>query len=442
MASGSKANSGKRRSGVSRRQLMAITAGGAASKLLTAGPLWAADAENVLRVGFVSPRSGVIATLGEGDGYLLEISRKALKNGLTIKDKTYKVEILDRDAQSDPARSAQLAKSLITQENIDFMLVTTTPEVVNPVADACEAAGIPCLSSVMPWEAWYFGRGGKPGQPSPFKWSYHFSFGGDQLVATYVTHWNLIPTNKRVGVMYPNDADGNAVRRVLPPGFEKAGFTVVDPGAFEDGTSDYSAQIALLKREHCEIVHMLCLPPDFATFWRQSAQQGYAKTAKIAHVAKAGSVVSEIVALGALGNNLSGVVPWDRTFPYKSPLTGISSKDLAEGYEAASGKQANLVMGCVMAVLDAGTEALKATSNPTDKAALAKTISTLMVTTTDGLVDFNNSPIPHVVAATPYMGTQWRKTKPGSKFPFEALITENVNDPNVPVATKLLPYNS
>ena len=45
------------------------------------------------------------------------------------------------------------------------MLATSTPEVVNPVADACEAAGVPCLSTVDPWESWYFGRGAKPGQP-------------------------------------------------------------------------------------------------------------------------------------------------------------------------------------------------------------------------------------------------------------------------------------
>ena len=57
------------------------------------------------------------------------------------------------------------------------MLSTSTPEVNNPVADACEAAGVPCLSTVQPWESWYFGRGAKPGGKNPFKWTYHFSFG-------------------------------------------------------------------------------------------------------------------------------------------------------------------------------------------------------------------------------------------------------------------------
>src|SRR5580692_11013991 len=62
-------------------------------------------------------------------------------------------------------RTGQLAKTLINSDKIDMMLVVSTPETINPVADACEAAGVPCMSTVMPWEAWYFGRGAKPGQP-------------------------------------------------------------------------------------------------------------------------------------------------------------------------------------------------------------------------------------------------------------------------------------
>ena len=179
--------------------------------------------------------------------------RKALASGLKVGDKTYGVDILDRDTQSDPSRAGQLAKTLINSDKIDMMLAVSTPETINPVADACEAAGVPCLSTVMPWEAWYFGRGAKPGQPSPFKWTYHFGFGGGEFFKAYVSQWNLIETNKKVGVLYPNDADGNAIRENLAPALAKAGFTIIDPGPYEDGTTDYSAQIAKFKAEKCEI---------------------------------------------------------------------------------------------------------------------------------------------------------------------------------------------
>ena len=160
------------------------------------------------------------------------------------------VEILDRDTQSDPSRAGQLAKSLINHDKVDMMLAVSTPETINPVADACEAAGVPCLSTVMPWEAWYFGRGAKPGQPSPFKWTYHFGFGVGEFVKTYISQWSgCVQTNKKVGVLYPNDADGNAIRANLAPLLAKAGYTIVDPGPYEDGTTDFSAQIAMFKKE-------------------------------------------------------------------------------------------------------------------------------------------------------------------------------------------------
>ena len=219
------------------------------------------------------------------------------------------------------------------------MLVTSTPEVVIPVADACEAAGVPCLSTVMPWEAWYFGRGGKPGQPSPFKWTYHFAFGGAQFAGLYLSLWKQVPNNKKVGAMFPNDADGNAVRPLLTGGFQKGGYTVIDPGPFEDGTSDFATQIALFQKEQVDLFVALVLPPDFSAFWRQAAQQGFAKTTKIATPTKSANNPSEIEALGNLGYNLTTTSPWVPTAPYKSPVLGLTSQQLADGYEAASGSK-------------------------------------------------------------------------------------------------------
>ena len=322
-----------------------------------------------------------------------------------------------------------------------MMLCVSTPETINPVADACEAAGVPCLSTVMPWEAWYFGRGAKPGAPSPFKWTYHFGFGGGEFYKTYVSQWGLLPTNKTVGVLYPNDADGNAIRANLAPALAKAGFTIVDPGPYEDGTTDFSAQIARFKAERCEIFNTFPIPPDFAAFWRQAAQQGYTKMVKIAQIAKTGLFPSQVEALGNLGLNLASAAYWHKAFPYKSPLTGVGGEDLAQGYEKSSGKQWTQQLGATLSVFDAGFDALKASGDPTGKAAVAKAISTMKTTTIAGKVDFTSGPVPNV-SPGPIIGTQWIKAPPGSKFKLDFVVTENATDPNVPVSAKLLPYNS
>jgi branched-chain amino acid transport system substrate-binding protein len=426
---------------ISRRGL--ILSAGAAGLAVAGGPrgAFAAAAEAKLKVGFISPRTGALGGFGQTDGYILDLVRKALAKGYSIAGKTYAVDVLDRDTQSDPSRAGQLAKTLINSDNIDMMLVVSTPETINPVADACEAAGVPCLSTVMPWEAWYFGRGAKPGQPSPFKWTYHFGFGVEEFHKAYVSQWHLLETNKKVGVLYPNDADGTAIREHLAPALAKSGFTIVDPGPYEDGTTDYSAQIAKFKAEKCEIFNTFPIPPDFAAFWRQAAQQGYTKMVKIAQIAKTGLFPNDVTALGDLGYNLASAAYWHKAFPYKSTLTGVGSEELADGYEKASGKQWTQQLGASLSVFDAGFAALNASGDPTSKAAVAKALSTLKTTTIDGKVDFTSGPFPNV-SPGPIIGTQWVKAPPGSKFKLDFPVTENATDPNVPVSAKLRPFNA
>src|SRR3984957_3985859 len=139
--------------GLSRRDFVKNAAAGGiafAGRISTAF----AQAADVIKIGFISPRSGPLGGFGEGDPFVLGRARKALAHGLTSGGKKHKVEITDQDPQSDPARASQLAKAMISTDNVDLMLVTSTPEVVNPVSDACEAAGVPCLAAVLAWEAW------------------------------------------------------------------------------------------------------------------------------------------------------------------------------------------------------------------------------------------------------------------------------------------------
>ncbi|NDK49470.1 ABC transporter substrate-binding protein [Rhizobium laguerreae] len=424
---------------LSRRSFIASAVAGSAALALSGRTAFAASGDT-LKVGFISPRTGPLGGFGETDGYVLELARKALADGLQAGGKTWKVEILDQDTQSDPSRAGQLAKDLINNQAIDLMLAVSTPETINPVADACEAAGIPCLSTVMPWEAWYFGRGAKPGAPSPFKWTYHFGFGVEEFHRAYVSQWNLIETNKKVGVMYPNDADGNAIRTHLAPALAKEGFTIVDPGAYETGTTDFSAQIALFRQEGVEIFNSFPIPPDFAAFWRQAAQQGLTQQIKICQIAKTGLFPSDIEALGDLGLNIGSAAYWHKAFPYKSTLTGVSGTELADGYETASGKQWTQQLGASLALLDAGFDALKASTDVKSKEAVAEAISALKTTTIAGKVDFTSGPVANV-SPGPIIGTQWVKAPEGSKFALDYVVTENATDPNVPVGAKLTAYN-
>lgn len=396
-----------------------------------------------IKIGYVSPITGATSGFGEPDPYVIGLARKAFSSGLSIGGTTYSVEIVSRDSQSTPSVSAQVANDLILGQKVDLMLTTSTPETVNGVSAACEAAGVPCISTVVPWQAWYLGLGGQIGQSTTFKYIFHYCFGVEQFFNAYTHLWPQVPTNKKVGVMWPNDADGNAIRQALGPALQSAGYTIVDPGPYEDGTNDYSAQIARFIREDCQIFNTFPIPPDFATFWNQAKQQGYTSHVKIGQIAKTGLFPSQVSSLGAIGNGLASGVYWAPTWPYKSTLTGVTCKQLGDGYEAASGKQWNQQLGASLSLFDVAAAVLKASGDPKTKSKVADTMKTLSVDTIVGRLDwtkpptFAGKPIPNV-QTTPIIGGQWKSGV--SKWPVDFVICENSSDTNVPIAGTLQPY--
>lgn len=420
----------------SRRDILRAGLAAAATGAL---PLAGRAADDVIRIGFVSPQSGPLGIFGDGDAYVLDLVRRAAAGGVQAGGKRWKVEFINKDTQSNPVRAAQVAKELINGDKVDFVLSTSTPETVNPVADACEAAGVPALSTTAPWEAFYFGRGAKPGQPSPFKWTYHFSFGVGNFARLYADQWSKVPTNKKVGMLLPADADGNAIRAMLLPALQKAGFQVVDAGPYQNGVADFSAQIQLFKKEGIEIFNTFPFPPDFAVFWRQAAQRGLAQQVKICQMAKAGLFAAELEALGPLGHGLHAGAYWHRAFPFRSPSTGLNCRQLADGYEQARNKPWSQQVGATASLFDAALAALAACPDPKDKAALAKALSTLKADTAVGAIDFTAGPVPNC-APTGLVGVQWVKAKPGGRSRFDLEIVANADHPQVPVTAAMTAY--
>ena len=92
-----------------------------------------------IRIGYVSPQSGPLAGFAESDAYNIE-SFLATSVGQNF-------EVIVKDSQSDPNRAAAVAKELIVDDEINLMIVASTPETTNPVATTCEAEGMPCIST-------------------------------------------------------------------------------------------------------------------------------------------------------------------------------------------------------------------------------------------------------------------------------------------------------
>ena len=167
-----------------------------------------------LKVGFVTPTTGQLAAFGVPDQYCLERATEAVADGMVCADgQKHPIKFITKDSQSDANRAAQVAGDLINNDKVDLILVRLHRDVVNPVADQCEAGGVPCLSTDVPWQNFIYGRGGDP--TNQYKWTYNFFWGLEDIIDSFFDVWNTVPTNKKVAVLLSNSAPGNAWLRSL-----------------------------------------------------------------------------------------------------------------------------------------------------------------------------------------------------------------------------------
>ncbi|MBN9527647.1 MAG: ABC transporter substrate-binding protein [Alphaproteobacteria bacterium] len=396
-----------------------------------------AQSTRTIKIGLVTPRTGPLALFAETDVFVVGQMRKLWAKGLEIGGKAFPVEIVIKDSASNPARAADVAADLILKDKVDLILVSSTPETTNPVADQCELERKPCISTVAPWQPWFFGRGAKPDKG--FDWTYHFFWGLEDIIGTFTSMWNSLPTNKVVGGLFPNDGDGNAwgdATLGFPPVLAKAGYQTVDPGRYQNLTADFSAQIQRFRDGRVEILTGVPIPPDFTTFWNQAAQKGFRP--KIASVGKALLFPAAVEALGDNGDGLSTEVWWTPNHPFKSTLSGQTARELADSYEAETRKQWTQPLGFAHALFEVAAAALKKAGDVGQAAAIRDAIAATAVDTIVGPVAWGKGPVRNV-AKTPLVGGQWRRTAAGAKYRYDLVIVDNSQAPAIPVADTLKP---
>ncbi len=397
---------------------------------LGGGPQSGGGEDEPIRIGYVTPQTGALALFGQADAFVIDaMTEYFADNPVTLKDGTTRpIEIISKDTQSDSRRAAEVASELILEDDVDLVLVTSTPDTVNPVSDQCEANQVLCISSMAPWQPVYFGRGGTPDEG--FDYTYHFFWGLEDVQRVYGAIWDATAgPDASVAMLMPNDPDGNAwsdPTTGFPPFIEDNGRTFVDPGRYENGTTDFSAQISQFKTDGAEILAAIPIPPDFTTFWQQAVQQGFKPTT--ATVAKAILFPAAVEALGALGDNLSTEVWWHPTSPFESSLTGQSAADLATDFEETTGEQWTQAIGFAEAVFEVAVAALESADSLSAED-LAAAVRRVDIDTIVGTVDFTSGPVPNV-AKTPLVGGQWRLQEDGG---YELVIVVNPDEPEIPL---------
>lgn len=409
----------------SRRSFLAGTGALVATPaILTTTRSYAAN--KTLKVGYVHPKTGPLAGFAEADDFIIEGINKIFAGGLQNNGSSWNVEIITRDSQSNPNRGAEVAADLILRDEVDIIMAAGTPDTTNPVADQAEINEVPCITTDAPWQPYFFGRGGNPAEG--FQSTYHFFWGLEDVIGVFLDLWNQSGAAKKVGGLFPNDADGNAwgdANLGLPPALSGAGFELTDPGRYQPLSDDFSNQIAAFRDAGCEIVTGVMIPPDFATFWAQAAQQGF--NPKVATIGKAILFPSVVESLGARGDGLTSEVWWSPNHPFNSSLTGDSAQALVNEYTAATGRPWTQPIGFRHALFEVVADVVKRTEDLDDQQAITASIAATKLDTIVGMVDWSSGPVKNV-SKTPLVGGQWQRDGDA----LDLKVVGNKDHPSIP----------
>jgi branched-chain amino acid transport system substrate-binding protein len=417
--------------GVTRRKLIKV--GGtaaAATALFSSFPAPWVRAAQPVKIGYVTPQTGPLAPFAEADNFIVGAARDLFKK------QNLPIEIIVKDSQTNSNRAAEITADLILKDKVSLVLVGAAPETDNPVADQCELNEVPCVSTVSPWQPWFFARGGKPDKG--FKWTYHYFWGLEDAIGIILDMWSQpqLQTNHVVGAAFANDPDGNAwgdPERGLPPALAKNGYKLIHPPHFQTLTDNFSAQISAFKEAGAEIITGNMIPPDFTTFWTQARQQGLRP--KICTITKALLFPSSVESVGQTANNLSTEVWWSPTFPFKSSLSGQSAGELAAAYTKTTGKQWTQPIGFVHSLFEVAADIIKRSSDGRDPAANLAALVKTNLQSIVGPIAWGNGPMKNV-AKTPLVSGQWRLSQ-GGPFKYDLIVVANGLAPQIPLGGKM-----
>ena len=198
----SKTDSGR----LNRRQFIKTTAAVGAGVAMA--PLYAPHirAAETIKLGYVSPQTGPLAAFAEADQFILGQFKELMAKGLDIGGENYAVEVIvkDQPVEPEPRRRSRQGPDRQRRDRPDAGRLDAGEH--QPGVDAVRDRG----------SALHLDHGAvaalvhrPPGQPrrsaswKPFKYTFHFFWGLEDVIAVFTNMWNQLDTNKAVGGAVP-----------------------------------------------------------------------------------------------------------------------------------------------------------------------------------------------------------------------------------------------
>ncbi len=349
-----------------------------------------------IKIGFVAPLSGPMANFTVGIKHAAELALNAMNKdgGILVNElgKKLPVEIIWGDSESSPTKASEVATKLATSDKVDILVGEWTPDTANPVSVVGERYQIPTLVSGAPDTSWLAN--------GPYEWSFALMFNYDFFLDEYFNGFDRLDTNKKIGLVLDSSVDGIGMAEFIAAKAPERGYTVVDPGRFPQGTTDYTAVINQIQSEDCDILVASLITPELVTLWNQCQQLGYEP--KIAVLSKGMHFSADVAALGPTGAYNCIETQWSPEFPFTSSLLGMTAKELSDDFRDTVKQDPDVTIGWDYSLFDVIYDVLSRAQS-LDKENVRQAFAATDIECIYGHVVFQDNHVGHV----PIVFGQW-----------------------------------
>jgi len=298
-----------------------FTKGAAVGTAMLALPLTAA-AQEYITLGSAISLTGKYSTNGvhAQNGYDFAIDKINAAGGVSVGGKTYKLRVIYYDDESTPARGAQLAERLISQDEVQFMLGPYSSGMTKAIAPVIDKYGIPMVEA-------------EGASRSLFNKGYRYMFAVLSTSEKYLTTTLSLaagiaekqgksPSSVRIAMAFENDPFSQDVRAGVIDDAAKFGMQIIIDDQLPRDLSDMAATLTKVKALKPDVLLVSGHSKGAATAVRQIGEMNV----KVPIVAVTHCEAADVT--GKFGDTANGILcatQWSETLTYEDAFFGTAA---------------------------------------------------------------------------------------------------------------------